>query len=124
MADTKEVKQNTPVNDAKVTLKPSAVDVIKPENVNGQHLPPYHTEETAKLAEKRAKDVEKSKDEPYEFSANGYTVEEKDAADGVASPNGKVYEVTHDNDKGFTKTFTDKRAAEIFAETHSPRVVA
>lgn len=124
MADTKTAVKPVPAPAESVTLKPEAIEVKRAVSPDAEHLPPYHTAETAKIAEKNQKAADKDKDAPYEFSANGYTVEEKDAADRVASPNGKVYEVTHAGDKEFTKTFTDKRAAEIFAETHAPRVVA
>ncbi len=134
--DTKEANQP---NSGSVTLKPSAIEqknTINPDGVGNKavHLPPYHTKETAKIAEDRQKENEdKNKDKPYEYTANGYTVTEKDRK-GAAEiahnvpdvPNRgwedgndptKEYEVTADGD--FLKVFPTRRAAEIYVETHA-----
>lgn len=114
-----EVKPVAPVApQGAVTLKPSA---IEPQPVNpagvGKNapLPVYHTVETAKLADQRAKELEGKEDKPYEYHFNGYTVKEVDGAvKGV-----KLFEVTAD---GFSLTLADKRDAEIYVETHAPFV--
>lgn len=115
-----------------VTIKPSAIEPkpISADGVgpNAVHLPPYHNAETAKIAEDRKDD---GKDKPYEFSANGYTVVERDAKDTDAPASldpaliaalgsdfkHKMWDVTADGD--FLMTFNTKNAAENYALTHA-----
>lgn len=118
MAD--EYGQETPIAteptqpQGDVTIKAAA---IEPNPIKGDKpdLPPYHTEETHQIAQDRAEEL-KGQDKEYSYCANGYTVREIDAAEGVTTENGKVYEVTAE---GFAMAFANKRAAEIYAETHS-----
>lgn len=94
-----------------VTLKPSAIEpltTVKDENVSDL---PYHNKETEKLAEDRAKDA--PADKPYEFRANGYSVAEVEGKDGLRA----TFVVSAE---GFERAFTDRRSAEIYAETHAP----
>jgi hypothetical protein len=100
--------------DETVTLKPEAVEVgkaVKDENASNL---PYHNAETEKIAEDRAKDVDPNP--PYAFTKNGYTVKEVAAVAPATTP---TYEVVAN---GFSKTFTGRRDAEIYAGTHAPYV--
>jgi hypothetical protein len=102
---------------------------INPAGVGDKavHLPPYHTEETYRIAQEREKDA---KDKKYEFKANGYTVTERDAKKGeVPNPidptvvaqlgdqyKPKMWDVTAEN---FLMTFNTANAAENYALTHA-----
>lgn len=97
-------------DDPQVTLKPSAVDV-KQDAPAKPDLPPYHTEETFKIAQQRQKDADKQKDQPYKFEANGYTVTAEKVADGAL----QTYVVKAD---GFDRGGYTQRDAEIYAMTH------
>lgn len=115
MADDQVIDQpQTEQPQGDVTIKASAIEP-NPKPGTQPDLPPYHTAETHEIAKSRAEEL-KGQDKPYEYCANGYTVREVDAAEGVTTDNGKVYEVTAGE---FQTTFTTKRAAEIYAESHA-----
>lgn len=112
--DQHDQQQAPAVSQGDVTIKASAIEP-QPAQEKKPDLPPYHTEETHEIAKDRAEEL-KGQNKEYTYASNGYEVAEEDAAEGVTTENGKVYVVTADN---FEKTFTTKRAAEIYVETHA-----
>lgn len=98
----------------KITLKSGAVEVTKPKEEYTGSDALYHTKETAKIAEERAKEIEDAPEKPYEYTANGYTVKKVDTKKGEE----EKWEVTAEGD--FKRGFLSQRDGEIYAETHSP----
>lgn len=93
---------------------------VAPEKDFASSNLPYHTAETEKIAKDRAKEQEGKDPEPYKYEANGYTVEEYEAANPQATKPedaNKMWRVTAD---GFEQAFNNQTAAEIFVRTHSP----
>jgi len=85
---------------------------------------PYHTEATEKIAADRAEEIANTEPGPYKYEVNGYTVTE------VEGPNPQATAVEDANRLwkatlgDFEQFFSNKRAAEMFAETHSPQFAA
>lgn len=84
-----------------------------------ESVPPGHTAETWAIQQERMKALEEEGDKPYHYEANGYSVDARKAEEGVrGDEDGIVYVVTGNGlDE---KVYTNKREAEIFAETHAP----
>jgi hypothetical protein len=109
-----------------VVVKGTPVEANKvPEHLDfASSRIPYHTATTEKIARERA---EALKDEPvkeYHYEMNGYVVEEvkgpNPQATKVEDAN-KLWKVTQGD---FVQYFNNQRAAEIFANTHSPQFAA
>lgn len=85
---------------------------------------PYHTAETEKIQADRANEQEGKEAEPYEYKFNGYTVTEVEQANPQATApedGSKMWKVTAEDAGDFEQFFSNRRAAEIFVETHSPQ---
>jgi hypothetical protein len=82
---------------------------------------PYHTAETEKIAADRAEEIANAEPKPYRYEINDYVVTEEEGPNPQATTPedaNKLWKVTSGE---FVQFFGNKRAAEIFAETHSPQ---
>ena len=121
MADEFVQDQNT----EKVVVEGQPVDKAKrdPATDPSTSALPYHTEATEKIQAERAKEIEGKEKEPYKFQFNGYTVTEVEQKNPQATEEkySNTVWVAKADDVDFEQMFDNKRAAEIFAETHSPQ---
>lgn len=85
----------------------------------GSSALPYHTAETEKIAEERAAEVADQPEKPYEYKRNGYTVTE---VDSQVIKGAKQYKIISAQDASFEHYEDNKRAAEIYVETHAPLI--
>lgn len=118
MEEQNQNEEQVVVEGKPVADKPTSYQgvISKPEH----ETPVYHTPETAKIAEDRAKEVAEFKPEDYEFKANNYTVKAKKAEGtelAIADESGMVYVISGN---GINERVEGaKRAAEVWVETHS-----
>lgn len=126
MADeTNEVEQPVVENSAPepVVVEGTPVNENKPDPALDPSTSalPYHTEATEKIAADRAEEIANTEPGPYKYEVNGYTVTE------VEGPNPQATAVEDANRLwkatlgDFEQFFSNRRAAEIFVETHSPQ---
>lgn len=125
MADDKKVTAVKPATE-QVVVEGKPFDQAKVDpalDFASSHLP-YHTAATEKIAESNAKAAEKNKDKPYRYEINGYVVEEVEGTNPQPTDEADantIWEVTSKDEGKFKQQFFNRRAAEIFAETHSPQ---